>query len=272
MKKRSAVILGAGLAILLAAIVFAVLVSRERLRRHRVFRAGEERAATPRAIPPVEQWSDTFQRLDPGDLDELLESISKKHPDLYGRWSLGYLHARALIEENELSDAEAKLRPFLQAGHPFRNLALYHQAEIEEARNHHDRASALRQELVFSDGTVYRAQAIEEEAEFLASKNPAELKEFLRKLTPSLDTKERRDLNARVIEAEVRSGNTANAFALLKAGTTDDAADRVSHALDRPDLIAKMTAEQRALLGETFQDHRRFERAIALLSSIPLND
>lgn len=273
------VFLGAGLAILLAAIVFAVILSRERLRRHRVFRVapGEERVRAPQTIPPVDQWTDTFQRLEPEDLASLIESIEARHPDLYSRWSLAYLHARALIEENELDEAAEKLQPFLSPGNPFRNLALYHRAEIEEAQGNHEAASALRQQLVLSDGPIYREQAIQEEADYLASKpDPAALTAFVQKVAPSLSTAERRELNARVVEALMRTGNTAagfaNAMALLKGENTDDAADRVSRALDRPEIISKMSPEQRALLGETFQNHRHYDRAIALLSSISLND
>ncbi len=273
------VVLGAGLAILLAAIVFAVILSRERLRRHRVFRVapGEERARAPQTIPPVDQWTDTFERLEPDDLASLLESIETKHPDLYSRWSLAYLHARSLIEENELDEAAERMKPFLSPGNAFRNLALYHQGEIEETRGNHEAASALRQQLISSDGTVYREQAIEEEADYLTSKpdRPA-LTAFVQKVSPSLSTTARRDLNARVVDALMQTGNTAaafsNAMALLKSGNTDDAADRAGRALDRPEIISKMTPEQRALLGETFQNHRHYDRAIALLSSIPLND
>ncbi len=54
-------------------------------------------------------------------------------------------------------------------------------------------------------------------------------------------------------------------LALLKGGTSDDAADRVTRALDRPEILAKLSVEQLALFGETFQRHRHYDRAIALL-------
>src|SRR5207249_10289695 len=56
------------------------------------------------------------------------------------------------------------------------------------------------------------------------------------------------------------------AMALLRGGTLDDPADRVSRALDRPELIRRMTADQLPMLGDAFQNHRHFDRAVAVLS------
>ena len=267
--------MAAGSVVLLAVIVFAVVVSRHNVRRHRVFRAapGEERTAAPKAIPPVEQWTDTFAALEPEDLSSLLAAIEKAQPDLYKRYELSYLHARALLEQNENDDAAAKLAPFLHAKSPFRELALYHQSEIEDARDNEEKASALRQELITQYATSpYRDHAIEEEADYLAAQSdPAPLVAFVRRVAAKMDTRTRRELNARVVESMVRAGKGAASFAsgmsLLQGGTTDDASDRVSRALDREEVIRTMSAEQRALLGETFQNHRRYDRAAALLSS-----
>lgn len=267
--------MAAGAIVLLAAIVFAVVLSRQNLRRHRVFRPtpGEAPAVAPGAIPPVEKWTEVFSSLGPDDLSDLLDQIAQRHRDLYERWSLGYLHARTLLEENEIEEAAAKLKPYLDAKSPFRDLAIYHQADIEEVRGNRAQASRLRQELIANHAkSPYREQAIDEEAEYLSTqRDPAPLIAFVRSVAADVDTRTRRDLNARVVEAMVRSGNTAGAFAsgmsLLQGGTTDDASDRVSRALDRPELVRTMTAEQRALLGEAFQNHRRYDRAVALLSS-----
>ena len=274
MKKRSAVILGAGLLILLAAIVFAVILSRERLRRHRVFRVapGEERA--PEAIPPVDQWTETFQRLEAEDLDALLDAIAAKHPDLYSRYSLGYLHARALIEENELSEAALKLRPFLERGNRFRSLALYHQAEIEEAGNNLGAASTLRQELIFSDGTVYRYQAIDEEAEYLSS-NVVRWVELVRKVSPTLDTSRRRDLSARVVEAMMASGDSDTAFvtaiALLEAERPRRFGPRQSDARSAGPHLAYDSRATRASRRDISEPSPLRSRHCAL-STVPLND
>lgn len=264
MKKRLALRLAA---VLLILAVFAVVVSRQRVQRRRVFRttAGEVTPAPPPGIPPVEQWTDAFRRLDPEDLAELLAQIEAKHPDLYARWSLGYLHARALLEDDEPADAAKKLAPFLAKDSPFRELALYHQSTLEEGAA----ASGTRQKLIFDlPKSPYREQAIEEEVEHLAAQ-PTALAAFAAKLMPSAPTSLRRDLSARIVESLVRAGNVAEAMtkglALLNGGTTDDASDRVARALDRPEILQRMSVEQWALLGETFRSHRQYERAVAML-------
>lgn len=276
MKKKPLLIaLVAGGVILLAAILFAVVLSRQNLRRHRVFRVApsEKRAAAPQAIPPVEQWTETFTTLSAEELSDLLEEIEEKQPELYGRYSLAYLHARVMIEENEPEDAAVKLQPFLDAKSPFRELAIYHRAEIEDALDKSAEASRTRQQLIFDHPkSPYRDDAIEEEADHLSARGNAEaLAAFVGRVTPSVDTRTRRDLNARLVEARVRSGNSAAAFAsgfaLLQGGTGDDAADRIGRALDRPEIVRTMTAEQRALLGETFQSHRHYDRAVPLLAA-----
>jgi hypothetical protein len=273
LRKRSVLLIAAGSLILLAALL-AVLISRERVRRHRVFRAaqGETRVTPPATIPPVDQWSETFATLPPDDLNDLLENIRQRHGDLYAKWSLAYLHARSLLEDNETDEAVEKLRPFL-ADKRFADLALYHQSEIEDAAENAVAASQTRQKLILEHpNSIYREQAIEEEADYLSSVgDSSRLTEFTRRVTPSVDTRLRRDLNARVVETMLRTGNNAagfaSAMAVLGGGTTDDAADRISRALDRPEIVQSMSAEQRALLGETFQSHRHYDRAVALLTA-----
>ncbi len=259
----------AGLLVLGIAL-FAFVVSRERLRRHRVFRvaSAETRADGPATIPPVEQWTATFDSLAPGDLAALLTQIEVKHPELYARWSLGYLHARMLIEDNQYAPAAEKLQPFL-GDSGFADLAVYHLSEVADDSG----ASVARQKLIFDyPRSGYREQAIEEEAGYLgALDDPSPLTAFVRKVTPSLETRARRDLNARVVEALLRRGDTAGAFAsglaLLGVETGDDAADRIARALDQPQIVERMTPQQRVMLGETFRIHRHFDRAVALLSS-----
>lgn len=245
-------------AVLLLIAIAAVIASRQRVQRRRVFRttAGETKPVPPRqGIPPVEQWTATFQRLPPDELAELLAQIETKHADLYARWSLGYLHARALVESDEDEGAAKKLAPFLAKDSPFRSLALYHQSTIQEDAE----ASGTRQTLIFESAkSPYREQAIEEEIDFLASQ-PAKLAEFAAKLTPSAPTALRRELRARLIQSP------ADGLAILSGGTNDDASDRAARALDRPAILSGMSAQQLALLGETFQAHRHFDRATAVL-------
>ncbi len=261
--------------LLVAIAVVVAVISRQRVERHRVFRvAPAEKAAKPLAmVPPVEQWSDTFERLPAAELEELLDSIEKQHADLYARYSLAYVDARVLLERNELREAAQKLAPYLDAKSPLRDLALYHQAEIGDANGDHAAASRTRQELIDQyPHAFYRDQAIDEEADYLGSlKDPSALIAFAGKVTPSSSTSRRRELSARIVESEIRAGRAGDAFtpamALLNAGTTDDAADRVSRAVDRLDLIARMTPQQKAILGDSYRNHRHFDRAVALLTA-----
>ena len=258
---------------LLVVISLAVVLSRQRLHRQRIFREVDPAVTAPQTLPPIEKWTETFASLGPEALADLLTRIERDRKDRYDAWSLGYLHARALIEDGELEEAKSRLQPFVASEDPFRDLATYHLAKIAEAQGDHPAASRMRQQLVLDLTTSpYRADAIEEEADYLADlAEPQGLTDFIAKVTPSVDTRTRRDLTARAAEAAMRAGNTPRAVALaleiLKGGTGDDAADRAARAIDRPAIIRALTAEQLALLGETFQSHRHFERAAALITA-----
>ncbi|MFL6244598.1 MAG: transglycosylase SLT domain-containing protein [Thermoanaerobaculia bacterium] len=239
------------------------------MQRRRVFRpaASEVTTAPPaRGVPPVEQWTATFSALGPRELNDLLEAIEAKHPDLYKKYSLAYLHARALVDEDD-DDAVEKLAPFLAKGHPFRNLALYHRAALAEGAE----ASRFRTALIVEyPDSIYRDEAVDDELEYLASLgDPKPLIDFAAKVAPSAPTERRREMSARIVEALVEENQLDAAFArgmeLLKGGTGDDAADRVTRALDRPEIHRRLEAAQLALFGETFQQHRHFDRAVALL-------
>lgn len=227
--------------------------------------------AMPKGIPPVEQWSQTFESLAPKDLDALLDSIEKQRGDLYAKYSLGYLHARARIEENDLAPAAQKLAPFLAQGNPYRDLALFHQAEIDSARGDEATASRNRTTLIFGyPNALHRDEAIDDETEFLARTSAKGLIDFASRLYSSASAGRRRDLDAHIVEALIRTGDAngalTRALQILKGGTMDDPADRASLAIDRPALIAKLNAQQLATLGEAMQNHRHFDRAVALLS------
>ncbi|HEY8849262.1 MAG TPA: lytic transglycosylase domain-containing protein [Thermoanaerobaculia bacterium] len=270
------------LVLLAALVLFGVLafvLSRQRIQRHRVFRTApaEIRRKAPAAeVKPVEQWTDEFFALETSgrwaDLDELLERLQKSHADLYARYQLAYLHARAMIENNEPRKAMQKLAPFLAAGHPLRDLALFHQSEIDDARNEHASASQFRQSLIFGYPTsLHRDEAIDDETEYLArGSNPKPLMDFAARIVPSASTGRRRDLEAHTVEMLVRSNGIAalqRGIALLRAGTLDDPADRVSRALDRAELIRRLPADQLVILGDAFRNHRHFDRAVAVLSA-----
>jgi soluble lytic murein transglycosylase-like protein len=279
-KKRIAVpLIGVAVVVLLAAVL-AIVVVRQRAQRHRVFRAAPaETRPKPSSTEPraPNEWSEQFRELEANgrwsDLDDLLERIEKTHAAEYTQWSLAYLHARALIENNEPADAAAKLAPFLAAGNPFRDLALYHQVEIDDARGDQAAASRDRQTLIFAaPSSLYRDEAIDEESEHLSrGANPKPLIDFATRLFPSASTSRRRDLTARIVESTLRAGDATGALArgipLLQGGTLDDASDRVSRALDQPSLVGRMNGAQLVLMGESMQNHRHFDRAVALLSA-----
>jgi len=265
-KRRALTIAAIAVAtVALLAIVISIVLARQRVRRHRVFRTAPAERPTVAPLGGADKWTVQFAALENvgewDDLAGLLERVEKEHPEEYAKWSLGYLHARALIESNEKSDAAKKLAPFLAPGHPLRDLALFHQSEIDDA-------SATRQALIFDyPKSPYRDQAIDDEVEHLAA-DPKALAAFAARLMPTADTARRRDLTSRLAAA----GDMARGFALLKGGTSDDAADRVARALDKPERLRGMTAEQLALLGDALQSHRHFDRAVAVLSLAPKSD
>src|SRR5207245_11702689 len=129
---RRRVIAGEIAALLLILGILAVLLARQRMRRHRYFRAAPaeaRKAPPPVALGAIEQWSDQFRALETTgkwkDLAELLDESVKKYPQLQ------YLRARAYIESDQPKLAMQSLAPFLANGNPFRNLALFHRAELE---------------------------------------------------------------------------------------------------------------------------------------------
>ena len=273
MKRRVVIIAAAVVALLLA--IFGFVISRQRLRRVRVFQTApaEQKPLPPSAsVREVGEWTDQFRLLEAtgrwGDLVKLLDAIAKQHPTEYANWHLGYLHTRALIEDDQPRDALKMNQQFLADGNEFRDLALYHQAEIEDARNEPALASRNRQLLIFgTPSSIYRDQAIEDEIEYLGTlDNAAPLVEFAGKISPSAPTSRRRDLEARIVEM---SGAAAlqRAVVLLRAGTSDDASDRVSRAIDKPELVRQLARPDLTLLGESMRNHRHFERAVVLLSS-----
>jgi len=226
-KKRLVLFLSALAALILIVVILGIVAARQRVARRRVFRPHHPPAAAapPANVPP-------------------------------------YLHARLLLERNEPKEAAKALAPFLAPGNPYRDLALYHQAEIDDDLGNHDAASRDRQTLIFDyPHAFYREQAIEDEVEYLM-KDPRRLAAFAQRI-PS------RAIQARLAEA---SRNGAACLAILAGGTMDDAAEHAARALDTPELRARLTPPQRALLGTAMLNHRHFDRAVALLGSVPPSD
>jgi soluble lytic murein transglycosylase-like protein len=257
-------------ALLLGLAILATVLVRERVRRRTVFRpagGGEVKTAAPAGIPPVAQWTQAFQLASAEELDTLLDSIEVQHRDLYAKWSLGYLHARALVETNDKSDAAAKLAPYLAKGQPFRDRALYQRSQLADD----EEASRFRTLLILDHpDSIYREQAIDEELDFLGDAgDPKRLADFVARVTPSASTARRREMSARIVEALATNKQLDEAFtrgvAVLRGDTADDAADRVARALDRPEILARLDTPQLVLFGDTFSKHRRFDRAAAVL-------
>jgi soluble lytic murein transglycosylase-like protein len=267
-RERKRLLAAVAAVVLIGIAILTTLVVRERVHRRRVFRpaAGEVKPEPPRGVPPVEQWSATFATLSGEELAELLGEIEKRNPAQYKQWSLGYLHARALVEDDD-DDAVEKLAPFLEKGHPFRDRALYHRASIAEGAE----ASSFRTALIFEyKDSIYRDEAVDDELAYLAGLgDPAPLVAFAERIAPTASTERRREISARIVEALIEEKQLDPAFArgmaLLRGSNADDAADRVTRALDRPELIKRLNTAQLELFGETFQKHRHYDRAIALL-------
>jgi soluble lytic murein transglycosylase len=238
--------------------------------------AAEGEARRPLADEPVESWTERFMRLQAaGEWDALareLTAIREKHPDLYDRYRLGYLQARAALETGHDAEAEGLLAAFLAAGHPFRDLALHHAARAANRQGRADEASRLRQQLIaeFPQAT-HRQAAIEDETAHLAARGDAAgLSALAAGVAGTVDAMTLRDVEARVVEAQASTdadAAAARAVRLLKAGTADDAAERASVALDRPDLLARLSPADRVLVGEAARSHRRFDRAVAILDA-----
>lgn len=236
--------------------------------------ATEEEKARPLSDEPVEGWTERFVELErAGDwaaLQRELSAIRERHPGPYETYRLGYLHARAAIEAGDEDAARASLAPFLAAGHPFRDLALHHAARLADAEGDPAEASRLRAELIAGyPQAPHRARAIEDQTGYLAGQSDAAaLSALASAVAGSVDPLAVRDIEARVVEAQV-SADPAAALArgvrLLKAGAADDAAERVSQALDRPELLGRLPAADRVLVGEAARSHRRFDRAVEVL-------
>jgi soluble lytic murein transglycosylase-like protein len=242
--------------------------------------AAEGGEAPPLADAPIGAWTERFARLqEDGDwarLQREVSTIKERHPALYDRYRLGYLHARAALETGDLEGAASALPPFLAPGHPFRDLALHHASRLADRQGQPEEASRLRRELI--DGypqAPHRPAAVEDETAYLGTKgDAAALSAFASRVGGTVDATALRDIEARLVEAQASSDPGAaltRGVKLLKAGTADDAAERVAQALDRPELLARLPPGDRVLVGEAARSHRRFDRAVEILqAALPL--
>ncbi|HUF16409.1 MAG TPA: transglycosylase SLT domain-containing protein [Thermoanaerobaculia bacterium] len=282
MRARKIIATGTALSlvVLIAGALFLALQEPDRRRAPSIAVAGvEEPVATPiRAIAriPPEEWTGHFfslqQRGEWERLDEDLDWIERNREDLYGRFELGYLHARTKLENGALRQAEKLLAPYLEQNHPFRDLAIHYRGVIAEQEDE-QLASRLRRELIEAyPESIYRSEAIEDELEHLSSNRDLEGLQALSKVIhPSAPTSLRRDIESRIVEAalsrEVNIDILTEGVGLLRGSVMDDAAERIFRAFDQPDILAMLRPESLALVGFTAQSHRHYDRAVEILTA-----
>jgi soluble lytic murein transglycosylase-like protein len=225
------------------------------------------------SLRPVEEWTARFAALvEAGDgetLDRELEAIRLERPDLYGRFWLAHLHARARLLKRDFAGARAAWTPLVAVDHPLRDLALYYLARIAEEEGRAQDASRYRDELIATGGSR-RADALAEQAALLASRRDAEgLAAFADRASAQAPRSLRRKMDADLVPLWLARGDRARAVAtgagVLRESTGDDPAERVSIALDRPELLALLDADGRVRVAEAARIHRRFDRAVGLL-------
>ncbi len=223
----------------------------------------------------VESWTPRFREHEErgawAALDADLDVISQQDRDLYQRYRLAYLHARAKIGHGDLAGGRKALEPFLGPGDAFRDLALYYTAQVAQAEGKKGEAAQLRETLVveFPKG-IYRQSALEDLVAFLADKrDAAALAELSRKVAGTIEPPVQRDLESRVIAARLAGGEEAaipDGVRFLRGGNlADDAAERVATALDRLEWINRFSAEELVLIGESERNARHFDRATEVL-------
>ena len=231
--------------------------------------------AAPAAAPPVESWTDQFrQRETAGDwagLDALLDQILRQEPDLFQRYGLGYLQARAKIGHGDLVAGQHALEPFLAAGHPLRDLALFYAAQAAAAQHHAEEAARLRETLVVDfPKATYRQAALDDLMAYDSDRRDAPaLAALSAKVAGTLDAAVQRELESRLIAtrlAREEEAARADGLRFLRGGNlADDAAERVALALDRLEWLNRYSAEDLVLIGESERNGRHFDRAIEIL-------
>lgn len=225
------------------------------------------------SVRPVEEWTPRFVALvEAGDgaaLDRELDAIRAERPDLYDRFWLAHLQGRARLLKRDFAGARAAWGPLAAAGHPLRDLALYYLARTAEAEGRAADAVHHRDELIALGGPR-RSDALAEQAALLAARrDPDALAAFAQRSSALAPRALRRRMDADLVPLWLARGDRARAVAtgagLLRESAGDDPADRVSLALDRPELLALLDAEERIRVAEAARIHRRFDRAVALL-------
>lgn len=224
---------------------------------------------------PVESWTARFREREAkgawAGLDADLDVIRQSNLDLYGRYHLGYLHARAKIAHDDLEGGRKALEPYLADGNPLRDLALYYAAQVADAQGKKDDGAHLRETLVteFPKGT-YRQAALDELTTLVSAQgDPQAIAGLADKVRGTVDAAVARDLESREIAARAAKHDESaikDGLHFLRAGNVaDDAAERVASALDRPRWLDKLAPDDLVLIGESARNARHFDRAVELL-------
>jgi hypothetical protein len=259
----------------LALVGVSVLGWRTARRRAAVYARGATAPdqTTSAESRPVAEWTDRFSSLiasrDWAGLDAELDGIRDREPDLYAWYRLGYLHARAKLARGDHAEARVLLEPFLAPGHTLRDLALHYAAAAADAGGDAAEAGRLREDLILNHRKgSYRQRALEDHVEALtARKDVAALRALAARL-PTDDAAAVRDIEGRVVELTIdqeRTAAIAAALRILRVNQGDDAAERVTRALDQPQVLDTLAPADWVLLGESAGSHRHYDRAVVLL-------
>ena len=226
--------------------------------------------------PAVADWSERFRTLfHQREYDELLahlDAIEATSPELYVRWRLGYLHARAALLAGDAEQARRRLEPFVRSDSTFESLALYHAATAAALDGDAAAAARLREQLLLGHpASHYWSDALADHLRWLADEGdlPATLR-FLDAVTPlAAEERVQRDLLSRRVVALRAAGDDAEALEeglrLLFRSSADDAAERVATVLDDPDLLPRLSPAELRRLADSMHLHRRWGRAVELL-------
>lgn len=263
-------------------VAVPVLILTQPLRRRLPFRVpratvpAASAAAVRLAVLPQQQWTERIMELEDrnqwSQLDDELQELKVQQPTVFAEYELAYLQGRVRQQLEQFAASASIFREYTATKHPYRDLALYHLAEISTDGDQTAEASRYRQQLIFDHPrSMYWSQAVEEQLAWLAATGDLDrFSEFAGRLRVKAETALRRLMDAYVVEL-LAGGAPAEAkergMRLLRADSADDAAERVFRALNRPEVVQGATAEERMLLGEAARLHRHFDRAVALLSS-----
>jgi soluble lytic murein transglycosylase-like protein len=278
--RRPAVRRGAAAAAALLLVAGLVLVGRrDQLPRPEAGSAEEaavaRAASEPIAGTPIDEWTLRFGELqERGEWDVLaqqLEAIREHQKDDWERYDLQYLLARARLEAGDLDGAAEALEPYLREGHGLRDLALHHRARIA-ARLDEAKAAPYREQLILQyPASPYREVALEAHLAWLEKQgDPAPLRALASRLG-GVSKDVQRDLASRLVLLESRTTPPAETvergLRLLRDQTGDDPGDRVFRALDKPEVLSRLSPEDKVLLGEAARGHRHYDRAVELLNA-----